>query len=149
MNQFDSLITALGQLVAAFAQVAVSLFSLAGALIGPLLWVCFFLFFVRWPDLRLWLRQGAWVAFALLYALVVMSWTLLSQATLITKIVHPDRPWANLVEKGAVGLALVAVAFICGALQDYWNITPPEIEIAGPPEGTASADHAHHGGGHH
>lgn len=108
-------------------------------------WVVFWLFLVRWPDLRAQLRQGAWAGFVLLYFLISLVWGLTS-----------DPYWSyfgltlpSVLEKSILTLVLFLIAFLCGRLQDIWQWTPPEIEIPGPPDGVpAAAGHGHGGHGH-
>lgn len=111
-----------------------------------ILWVVFWLFLVRWPDLRIPLRQGGWTAFVLLYFLCSLTWGLTT-----------DPYWSyfgvtltSILEKSLLALFWVGIAFLCGWLQDTWRVAPPEVEIAGPPDAApAGAGHGHgHGNGH-
>lgn len=145
---FQPLLDAAVTLLTGAWQALAAMGGVLAAYWAPILWIAFFLFFVRWPDVRTQLKKGAWVGVVLLYALAVITWGLCSTPTFPSLAGRISAPWGNIGEKAAFGLAAIAVAFLCGQLQDHWGLTPPEIEIAGPPEGEAS-DHGHGAHGHH
>lgn len=143
---------ALFQLAAAVGNLLAALLGLFPTIAGPVLWIAFFLFVVRWPDLRAQLRQGGWAAAALLYALSVVVWGLCSKPAFGEVFRGVDPPWNNILEKALLGGFWVAVAFVCGALQDYLGAAPSEVEIPGPPDGVprepGSGATSSHGHGH-
>jgi hypothetical protein len=126
-------------------EVVVAVLTLAVVLIRhywpAVLWLLFCLGLIRGSDVREQLRQGAWVGLILLWVLVAVVWGLCTEPG-----------WAGL------GLSSVAEKFIltglwglvaygCWRLQEHFGWSPPEITIAGPPEGGAPA--SHHGGHDH
>jgi hypothetical protein len=142
----------LDPLVNALGQVAVSLWQLVAALVELLaphwplvVWVVYFLFFVRWPDLRAQLRAGAWTAVVLLSLLVALVWGWCSAPSLtVSGWVVP-----SVLEKSGYVVIYLTLAFICGAAQDACKLTPPDVEISGPPEGPIGGHgHDEHGHGH-
>jgi hypothetical protein len=124
-------------LAAALGKFALTLFAAYWFVIA---WIAYWLWIARWPDLREQLRRGGAVALVLLAVVVAMVWGLLSGPIW-------DLPGVpSVLEKLIIVAVLIAVAFGCGSLQDYFGWTPPAVEIAGPPEGGATTSHAH---GHH
>lgn len=157
MTEIQTIIDALWQILKACGTIL----NAAGASFAShwvlVLWIAFWVWCVRWTDLRAWLRQGAWAAFAVLSVFVGIVWGICSEPT-----------WQfglpSIIEKVALVGLWIGLAFICGKLQTQWNCEPQAIEIAGPPEGAAAGhghghdDHGHgghghdshgHGGGHH
>lgn len=143
MNALHQLVLAAGDLGSALLHLFLAAFSLVYAVWPPLLWVLFFLFVVRWPDFREQLRKGAWVPFALLVVIVSLTWGLMSEPYYIAV--------PSILEKFVIMGLFVAIAFLCGHLQDRLGLTPAEAEYSGPPEPVGGAAHGAHGGhgGHH
>lgn len=148
MPEMQLLIDSLGQLLVALARVGGAVLAAFVANWALVLWLAFWLFLARWSDIRRELNRGAWVAAALLYVLVSLTWGLCSES----QYMIAGWSWPSILEKFLLSAAWVAVAFVCGAIQDLWGWAPAEVEIAGPPAGDeAAAGHgaAAHGHGHH
>jgi hypothetical protein len=144
----------LTQLFWAVESLVVALFSVALDYWAPAAWILYFLFAVRWSDLRPQLKAGGWTAIALLYLASSLTWGLCSKGNVLPGFDKLDAPWGSIAERSIFAAAWVGVAFLCGHIQDLWNLAPPAVEIAGPPEGPAVAGHGHghddhaHGHGH-
>lgn len=140
--EFIQVITSGGEFVLSVLVLLKVLFAQYWALI---LWVVFWLFLVRWPDLRPQLRTGGWAGFLLLYFIVSLVWGLTTEA--YWSYFGVTLP--SVLEKSLLAAVWVGLAFLCGWLQDLWHQSPQEIEILGPPDGLpAVAGHGGHGGGH-
>lgn len=149
MTILETLAEASLKLLAALAQVLGALGELFTTYWGPILWTAFFLWVVRWPDLRAELRKGAWVAVFLLYLFAALTWGLCAEPLYPALTEGLAAPWNDVLEKAVLLGIWVGVAFLCGAVQDAFSWAPPKVEIAGPPEGAAASDHGHGGHGHH
>ena len=136
MPELYPLIEALGQLAVACATLAKAILVLLSSHWALFIWIAFFLWIVRWPDLRAQLRQGAWVPAFLVYFISALVWGLCSESVYS----FGTWSWPSVLEKFVVAAAWVVVAFLCGALQDHLGWAPPEQEIAGPPEDAGAAN---------
>lgn len=148
ISALQSVFQAAGQLFAALADLAIAIFAMLLEHWAAVAWIAFFLFFVRWPDLRTQLTRGAAVAAFLLYILAAFVWGVCSKPIHLAFDPNVDPMGVSILEKFGLLALWIAVAFICGALQDHWKLTPAEVEIAGPPEGPAGGHDAHGGHGH-
>ena len=148
-NAIQPVFDALGQLCVALADLAIAIFSIMLDHWVALAWIAFFLFFVRWPDLRAQLTRGAAVAAVLLYILAAFTWGVCSDPIHLSFDPNVDPMGVSILEKFGLLAIWIGVAFVCAALQDLWQLTPDEIEIAGPPEGPATDAHGGHGHGSH
>lgn len=102
------------------------------------LWIVFWTFLVRWPDLRPWLARGAWIAVFLLYLIVCITWGVNSGPRMNIE----GLPLGSIGEKFLIGGVWVAIAFLCGRVQEVLSLTPDVKEISGPPDGVPTA-HGH------
>lgn len=145
MDQVQAIINAAGGLVVAAYQFLLAIGVLGVANWGLVVWVLYWLFLARWPDLRTQLRRGAWVGLVLLYILVAWVWGVCTASQYrFGGVVLP-----SVAEKFLLAALWLAVAFICGSLQDYFSLTPPAVEIAGPPEGAPADTQGAHGHASH
>lgn len=152
MSGLQSLVESLGELAVAVSRVGEAAFVVAANHWVAVAWIVFFLFVIRWPDVRATLRQGAWPAVFWLYFLISFTWGLCTEPSLLPYEESLGATGASLVEKFVLAALWLGVAFACGALQDHWRLAPAEVEIAGPPEGPAGGGHGGHGHdahGHH
>ena len=113
-----------------------------------LVWLAFWLFIVRWPDVRAQLERGAWAAAVLLYVLVSLVWGVSTQPSMLPSLAGLEPIWASVLEKFFLSFIWALVALCCGHLQDHWRLTPPPVEIPLPPEGEVAANHNAHGQDH-
>lgn len=139
-NALAAVATAGWALAAALGDLLVTFVSQYWAILA---WTAYWLWFARWPDLRGPLRRGAWLSLALLSAIFASIWGLLSEPSLGLAGVP------SVLEKMTITATWIGLAFICGSIQDRLGWSPPELEIAGPPEGAAPADAGHGHVGRH
>ncbi len=145
MNDLLPLFDAIVALLTSVWELVVAVLTLATVVIAhywpAVLWLVLCLGLIRGSDVREQLRQGAWAALALLWVLVSVVWGLCTESA-----------WASLgissvAEKFVITGIWGLVACGCWRLQEHLGWSPPEITIAGPPEGGAPA--APHGGHDH
>jgi hypothetical protein len=109
-----------------------------------ILWLAWWTFGVNWKKTWEVLARGAWAPLVLLMLVAALAWSQLEPATCeCFGFLRVPNFWWQL---GAVSL-IVALTFLCGAIQAWFGWTPPEITFD-PPAGTT--DHGHgHGSDHH
>lgn len=145
MMDFVPLFEAIVALLTSVWELVVAVLALATVVIGnywpAVLWLVFCLGLIRGGDVRGQLRQGAWAALVLLWVLVSLVWGLCTEPAWVSL------GMSSVAEKFVVTGLWGLVAYGCWRLQDHLGWSPPEITIAGPPEGAAPA--SHHGGHDH
>jgi hypothetical protein len=110
------------------------------------LWILFFIFLVRWTDLRAQLRKGGWAAALLLYFIVCFVWGLNSRPMIdFGGGTVNTAPVGSLIEKFGLGAFALVVAYVCGKAQDASQSQPDVFEIKAPPDGVPGGGHGHHG----
>jgi len=131
-DPFVQLLTQLGILLGLLLQLAFR-WSLVIA------WVAWWLWGVNWKKAWPVLAQGAWVPVVLVSVVVAFVWSQVdpSSCTCLGFVTVPNFWW----QLGGVSL-LVAVALLCGWLQDIFGWTPAEIDLE-PPAAPAH-EHGHH-----
>ena len=91
-----------------------------------LLWCAFWLFAVNWKRAWVVLGQGGWVPLVLLIVMTTFVWSRIApvDCSCLRIVTIPNFWW----QFGEV-LLFVALAFFCGWLQDYFQLTPREVEV--------------------
>lgn len=120
------------------------------ALLPVVLWCAWFLWAVNWKKLNAAIADGAWAPFVLLMLLIAGVWSRIYPSDgPISEYLHLSNFWWQF----GVIAALVALAMLCGWVQNTLHWTPAEIDLNPP----AHADHGHghshehghaHGDGH-
>lgn len=116
-----------------------NLLSFLLALLPWALWCVLWLFAVNWRKAWPMLAAGGWAPAVLLTILVSMAWAMIDArpCNCLGFMTVPNGWW----QLGYLG-TLAALALVCGWLQGYFALTPPEISIEPPP---VTHDHvAHH-----
>lgn len=141
MSELQQLGLAIADLALALVALLHALLNAAVSLWMPLTFIVLCLWGIRWEDVKAQMQRGAWVGAVLLLFLIGLVWGLCSTPHWeIEGMVIP-----SIIEKLTLTALWCILAFGCAKLQELYHLAPPELEIAGPPEGD---DQGHGHGGH-
>ncbi|QDU61369.1 hypothetical protein Pan216_22250 [Planctomycetes bacterium Pan216] len=125
--------SALGQVIAALWLLLQTIVFAVATHWVMVAWICFWLFLVRWADFSAQLQKGGWPAFGLLYVITALTWGLVTEPSYINA--------PSILEKFLLLAFWIAIAFMCGALQEAAGWAPQKIDIHLPPEDGVKAGH--------
>ena len=112
------------------------------ALLPWALWCVWWLFAINWRKAWPMLAAGGWAPAVLLVVMASMAWAMIDArpCNCLGFMVVPNGWW----QLGYLS-TLAALALVCGWLQGYFALTPPEISTEPPPAAHDHHDtHAHH-----